>query len=350
MRIGIDARNAASAGGIGRYTFDLVRSLGRYGTRHSYTAVVDRAQDTTWIPATIKTLSVRGRVKRFLPVIWEHGYFPSRLRSQGFDLMHFPHLNVPLTYYQPFVTTAHDISIYTHPEWFAPGQWWSKMFVVPGSIKRAQQILAISPDVASRIRSRFHVDPRRLSIIPNGVDVTRFVPAAHPTRDYLLYVGSAAPYKNVPLLNAIIEQAGIRCVVVGAAAIDFRRALRGRTVSAHFSFTPRLEFGSAQLVALYQNARGLLQPSIDESFALPILESLACGTPVIAADIPSLRAVYGEVIRYASLDDVGRWLDWIRQLPVDHQPTSQTQQTLVTEHSWSALVGRLETLYSSVAP
>ena len=155
MHIGIDARLASTIGGIGRYTHDLVDSLGKFGHQHQYSVFVYHTQDTSWIPSPIKIIKLNHHLKSNLPFVWEHFLLPSTINSYNFDLIHFPHVNVPLGYQKPYVTTIHDLSIYSHPEWFPKGQWLSTKIIVPASIKKAKSIIAVSQDINDLTAKKF---------------------------------------------------------------------------------------------------------------------------------------------------------------------------------------------------
>jgi glycosyltransferase involved in cell wall biosynthesis len=339
MRIGIDARLAANLGGIGRYAFDLVRALGNFG-RLDYQVFVKQGQDTTWIPKKMRTIPL---VVSPVPILGAHWLAARHIKAAGCDLVHFPHLNVPLGYDGPFIATVHDLSIYQHPEWFAGGQWFSTRVVTPHAAKQATKLIAISDDVGKLATEQFTLLPDQVTVVPNGVDTDIFKPASSARRDYLLFVGSAAPYKNIPLLNAVVKAQTYPCHVVGASAEDFQGVLRDK-IAPNFVFHPALPFNDPSLVGLYQHARCLLQPSLYESFALPILEAIACGTPVVAADIPSLRKIYGSAIVYAGLEQSDQWGSAINRVVL-----SLDAADVVRRNNWRTLTNQLKTLYSQAA-
>jgi len=127
----------------------------------------------------------------------------------------------------------------------------------------------------------------------------------------LLHVGSTIPRKRIDvLLNAVAairqQQPRVRLLKAGsaftAAQMELLKSLglEGHVVTLPFLDTP-------QLAALYRRAAAVLVTSEREGFGLPVVEALACGTPVVATDLPVLREVGGGAATYAALGDVPGW-------------------------------------------
>ena len=110
------------------------------------------------------------------------------------------------------------------------------------------------------------------------------------------------------------------------------------------------------LAAVYRRSALLLMPSEREGFGLPVLEALACGTPVVASDIPALREVGGFAAVYCPLDDIGAWHSAVTRL-LDERSQQPAQWTLRREagirraaaFSWSRYASDVATIYARVA-
>ncbi len=342
-KVAIDARLAQTLGGIGRYTRDLVKGVGTFGKKFKYYAIVYDNQETSWIPKSITTIPLNYSIKK-LPFIGKHLIYPKQLSAFGFDLVHFPHTNAPLFFSNKFIATVHDLSIYSHPEWFASRQWLSTKLVTPRNIEKASRLIAVSEDVKRIIIKLFGVYQSKIDVVSNGVDLDLFKPVKNPSRDYLLFVGSNAPYKNIKLLNKIVKRVGMRCVVVGATKEDFAKVIDEEKVASEFEFVGRLDYQDPKLVKLYQNAYCLLQPSLYESFALPILEALSCNTPVVASNIPSLTSIYSGYVTFASLENIDDWVNKVQSIK-NLVTNWEKVNEFVKRFSWENLVSRLEGVY-----
>ena len=196
------------------------------------------------------------------------------------------------------VLTLYDLSPLEHPEWFKPSfAAWYRLFL-PRLVRRVQCVITLSEHVRVKILSRFDLPGDRVVVIPAGVDTTRFHQQKPPTGTgrYLLFVGSLEPRKNLSVLLAAWEQIepqhpDVSIVLAGVTGRVFR----------HFKFPtniPRVQFAGyvpdEALPALYAGADLFVLPSFDEGFGLPVLEAMACGTPVVASTGGALPEVVGD--------------------------------------------------------
>jgi glycosyltransferase involved in cell wall biosynthesis len=134
----------------------------------------------------------------------------------------------------------------------------------------------------------------------------------------ILHVGSTIPRKRVDVLLrafAAVRELwpGARLLRVGGAfSRDQRRLVEGLALQDSIVVEPFLD--KAALAALYRRAALLLLPSEREGFGFPVLEAMACGTPVIASDIPALRESGGEAVTYCPVADVPEWTAAVTRL------------------------------------
>jgi glycosyltransferase involved in cell wall biosynthesis len=153
---------------------------------------------------------------------------------------------------------------------------------------------------------------------------------------WLLHVGSCIPRKRIDVLLDVVAAVregvpGLRLVKVGGEwSPDHwcqitRLGLAGSIVHVH-------DLTRAELAELYRRATVVLVPSKAEGFGLPVIEALACGTPVVASDIPALREAGGPAAAYAPVGDVGAWADAVARVLRDPTASLSRAERL----AWSA--------------
>ena len=109
---------------------------------------------------------------------------------------------------------------------------------------------------------------------------------------------------------------------------------------------------AAQLASVYRRARVLIQPSESEGFGLPVAEAMACGTPVIASDIPALREVGGGAAEYCPVGDIDTWSSRTLELLSENSDRREVRSRACIEQasqfSWSEYASRMADLYREV--
>lgn len=237
---------------------------------------------------------------------WQQLLLPKLLQRQDATVLHALAYTAPLHCPVPLVLNVHDIIALEYPHLCAWANRWHYQLLLPGSIRRADCCIVSTRDVADRLMRRFQLPSKRLEVIPLGVDFERFsTPSplatvqgnALPER-YFLFVGNIEPKKNLGTLLAAYDRCANACQaelwVAGRAGwkcAEEVRALQQWTGSGRVRWLGRVN--DAELVCLYQRALALIMPSLCEGFGLPVLESMAAGTPVIHSTHPALLEVAG---------------------------------------------------------
>jgi len=211
---------------------------------------------------------------------------PRVLRRVRPALAHFLHA-LPLRCPCPAVVTIQDISWERDPSVMGLRTRLTFKAVVPRAARGAVRVLAISERTKRDVVELYGVAPDKVVVTPLGVDPA-FRPGANGHDSYLLYVSAIEPRKQ-PLLAADAANAlGRTLVVVGptkdeSLAAELRR--RGADLRGYVA--------KDELVRLYQQAACFVFPSRYEGFGLPIVEAMACGTPVAAFPDAAVREVAG---------------------------------------------------------
>jgi glycosyltransferase involved in cell wall biosynthesis len=190
---------------------------------------------------------------------------------------------------------------------------------------------------------------------PADQSIDRLVGGRDDRHVDLLHVGSTIPRKRIDvllrLLAAVKEQEPrVRLLKAGGAfTSDQRDLLRTLRLEADVVSLPFLD--AAQLSALYRRAAVVVVPSEREGFGLPVVEALACGTPVAATDLPVLREVGGAAAVYGALGDVAGWRDIVLGLLQEHADTRarHTRRLLclaqAAKFSWETYAASMARIY-----
>jgi len=336
MRIGIDYTAAVQqGGGIGRYTRELIKALAQIDRANRYilfSAGYD-AEGTRW-PANFSRRAIP-LSDRHLSILWHRLRIP--LPVQAFtgplDLFHSPDFLLPPLFCTPSVLTVHDLSFLRHPDCFSTSLLAYLRRTVPRSVARANRILADSFSTRTDLIELMGVAQERISVIYPGVD-ERFTPL--PKTDcvpilerynivtpYILSIGTLQPRKNycrlIQAYHLLRQEHHIphHLVIAGGQGWLYQPILDtieelGETNAVHLlGFVP-----DRDLVALYASATVFAFPSLYEGFGIPVLEAMACGTPVVTSNRSSLPEAAGDAAllvspkdTYALADALWRTLD-----------------------------------------
>ena len=303
-RILIDARVLQGPGagrGEGTYARGLLGGLLEVGFQDRLLLLVDADLEPPALPGTAwQTVSIRRRYHGRIAAYEDAVALPGDLARIRPALFHALRPNLPGRPTVPVVVTVHDLIPWALG---GPRMLGERVRNLPGKrlLRSADIVIAVSESTAADARRLARVNPRRIRVIPEGVDpeLHRAEGAAERVRGrwgiggpFLFYVGALDARKSpADLLRAwsTTQAAGAACelVVAGSPGAQAPSALPGGRLLGPVS--------NAELRDLLSSAACLLFPSRYEGFGLPILEAMACGAPAIAYANSSLPEVAGEV-------------------------------------------------------
>jgi len=292
------------------YVLNLLRQLGRLAGDLRIVAVTRHPE---LVPDGVEPLRLRARSQELRMAV----QMPLLLRRVRPALAHFQHA-LPLVCPCPAVVTVHDLSFARDPSLMGPVDRAVFRTMVPRSARRAARVLAVSERTRADLVELYAIPESKIVVTPNGVD-SAFTPrdklqlgrsptagAASPASDnlqrgrYVLFVGAIQERKNPLAALVAAGEVGLPLVVVGPEK-EPRLAAALRAGGADLRGYVEKE----ELADLYRGAAALVLPSRFEGFGLPVLEAMACGTPVVAAPEPALREVAGDAALYAEPAELG---------------------------------------------
>ena len=243
--------------------------------------------------------------------------------GRGYDLYHETHY-VPRRFHGPSVMTVYDLSLALHPE-TQPAlrvELFRRRFA--RGLPRMDFFLAITHVGKAELAGEFGVDPARIRVTHLGVDPEVFRPGQRDVSGaspYVLCVGAPEPRKDLPtLLEAFArlpERLRDRHRLVLAGPAGWKTAPLWRRVR-ELGLPERVAVEGyvtdARLAELYRGASALAYPSRYEGFGLPVVEAMACGTPVLCSEIPVLAEVAGDAALRLPVGDVEAWRDGLARI------------------------------------
>jgi len=318
MRIGIniDQLFYKVAGGTGRYTYNLVKSLADVDKKNQYLLFHSRSKDKDLSPADDLTRGANFELKSLLlprPLLyffWNRArWFSADLLFGKLDLLHAPTFAIPAKGSSKLVVTVHDLAFMKFPEFYTPRSLKFHERAARIAAEEADLLIAVSHSTKQDIVSLLSVNEKRIRVIHEGVQINtelfdkkeEVLSNYGIAKKYILCVGTLEPRKNlIRLLKAFAKlkrETGFehRLVLVGPRGWLFEEILlecRRKEFEEDLIMTGPVP--DAELSVLMSQADVFVYPSLYEGFGLPPLEAMACGTPVIVSNVSSLPEVVGE--------------------------------------------------------
>ncbi|CAN5171300.1 N/A [soil metagenome] len=225
-----------------------------------------------------------GGPSRLSSVVRDAAWYPLALRGRArdLDILHCTTFRGPSRSRVPVVLTVHDLALLRFPEAFPS---WHRLYGKTGlrsTLRAADAVVAVSELTKEETVSLAGVPPERIRVVPNGVDAVFTSVGPSAEGDYVLTVATLEPRKNLARAVEASRLAGVELRAVGA------RGWGGVEVPGWFGEVP-----DDELAALYRGARCVLYPSLYEGFGLPVLEAMACGTPVVTSRGTAMEEIAG---------------------------------------------------------
>ena len=344
MKIGIDCRtildpDKGEKAGIGHYTQRLVKALLAIDKKNEYVLFFDDAIDAQeYQKENVQVVRYSSNTFiKALPFVYSHAIIPSIINKSNLDIYHNPANILPYYYNKPSVITVHDLAIYYHPEWFPRKifkQAFATKFLVPGSLKKAKKIIAVSENTKKDIIKLFDINEEKIVVIHEGIEhnkvtisLTEAMKKMGLENDWILNLGTIEPRKNITTLIKAYNEYILKnndsapdLVLVGAKGWSYHGVFKLMARINSQAGKEKIKYlgyvSPAEKTFLLHNCIYFVFPSLYEGFGLPVLEAMSHGASVIASKGSSLPEIVGEagiLVNTANKDELGKAMQRLYQ-------------------------------------
>jgi glycosyltransferase involved in cell wall biosynthesis len=372
--IGIDYTAAYEQGaGIGRLVRQLMAALAEADSARPYKLFVAGARpdklppppgpNFSWYPTRLTPL--------WFARLWYRArlYWPVESFIGPVALYHATDFTLPPTLPSTkTILTVHDLSYVRAPETAPPVLKRYLDRVVPWSVQRATHVIADSQATKDDLIALYSTPPDKISVLLSGVE-DRFQPAeegqikavrakyALPEGPYIFSVGTVQPRKNYARLMQALHSlgpdfAGIHLVIAGGKGWledPIYETMQALGLGERVKFTGFV--ADEDLPALYSGAILTAYPSLYEGFGFPIVESMACGTPVISSRVSSMPEVAGEaalLVNPYEVGDIAAALHHLLSDPAARADLTARGRQQVAKFTWQKAAFELQSLYQQI--
>lgn len=362
MKIVIDARIIYTS--TGRYVERLITNLQQLDHDNQYIILLLKKDFERW-QATAPNFTKQ--VADFKPYTFaEQLGFAWQLYRLKADLVHFTMPQQPLLYFKRKVTTMHDLTlvdfvnrragslpvrIYKYqikPAVFRFVTWWV--------LRTSYAVIAPTEHVRQGLIARYNLNPSRATVTLEAADALAAEPEPYKPligKDYLLYMGNAFPYKNVPMLVEAFARLQPRypnLYLIMAGKLEFfYRELQHLVDAKQLKnvFIPGF-VTNAEQVWLFSNAQLYVFPSLAEGFGLTALEAMLYGTPVLSSNASCMPEVYGDAVEYFdphNLDELVDKIDGLLQNKSRREELAKLGKAKAASYSWRRMAEQTLDIY-----
>jgi glycosyltransferase involved in cell wall biosynthesis len=344
--------------GIGRYSRSILGYLANNYDIELTGFIGDKLSDEHKGKCTLSRLPIPRKIYSFLykkNLVPEIG--PGGESMLCFNFVEFPKTRRKVTLF------VHDLAFISHPETLTPKNLEYLKKYVPRSLARAEKVVTISKTTKQKIIETYGISPSKISIVPPGIDSGLFKPAK-PTeitrvrekyklpKKYILFFGTLEPRKNiVGCIEAYLKlPGGLRkdyaLVLAGSRgwrSEEVENRIKLLQQDGENIFVPGY-IVDQDVPVIYSAASVFLFPSLDEGFGIPIIEAMACGTPVVTSDIEVLRETAGDAalfVKPRNFQDISNQLNLVLGSKMIKQEKVKAGLNRAQKYSWKKSVEAL---------
>lgn len=372
MKILIDARfYGLKYAGLGRYTKNLIDELIKLDDKNKYTLLLRKKYyKSLKLPANWK--KVKADFGHY--TLSEQIKLPKLLNKQDVDLVHFPHLNIPIFWQGDFVVTLHDMTMHKRGrdattlsllKYLAKGSIYRYVFRT--AVNKSIQIIVPSNSVKKDIVNHYQISKDKIRVIYEGFDfkITDSISGSNISKvlkkyqlinkKYLLYVGNTYPHKNldraIEAVSGVNKKGHELYFLIASSRNIFTDRLRNAAeeygVEKYIKFSDFIP--DNELGVLLNNSLAFIYPSLSEGFGLQGIEALASGTLLLASNIPTFKEIYKDNAQYFNPYDFSSIVktiqDAISLSSQERQRIINNGQRFIKRYSWAKMAKQTLKIY-----
>jgi glycosyltransferase involved in cell wall biosynthesis len=368
VRVGLDARTLATPrrSGVEHYVISLVEALSRLEGAPEIIAYTDRPIADAEIARIASSGTIRTVVVRATRG-WLRLALPWRMRRDRVDVAHFPSTILPFLTPCPAVVTVHDLAWLRFPEAYEKDDLRMQGVAV-ASAARAAQVIAVSEATARDLRA-LKRPVTKVTVVPLGIspefspEGPRLPPDAFPGAErlqegYVLSLCRLQERKNLARLveayRRVQETRPAPPLVIAGAPTEHGERLRqwARELGIEEQVLFPGYIADDLVPALHRSATVVAYPSLYEGFGLPVLEAMACGTPVVTSNVAGTAEVAGEAALLVDPEQVGDLADALGRLLGDaglRQALGARGRQRASQFTWERTARETVAVYGKAA-
>ena len=370
MRIGIEAQRIfrKNKHGMDYVVLEEIKELQKSDTRNEYFVFVAPGEDRCLQDS--KNVHIIQIGNNFYP-LWEQFSLPRAVNQLNLDMLHCTSNTAPIRCKIPLILTLHDI-IFLEPRdksnksFYQDMGWRYRRFVVPRILKKCKRIITVSEFELNNIISKLDISEEKMVMIYNGynewfrpVEDTELIYQQYIEEPgYFFFLGNTDPKKNTErTLIAYSKYLELSDVKRKLLMADLDRGYLEEIINRNDIGNIRDHIvkpgyiKNADLPFIYNNAFAFLYTSLRESFGIPLLEAMACGTPVITSNTSSMPEIGGPEVIMVNPQNVQEITEKMLLLEKDdalYQKQKEIGLIRAQQFSWKYTAEQLLTVYEDV--
>ena len=370
MRIGIEAQRIfrKNKHGMDYVVLEEIKELQKSDTRNEYFVFVAPGEDRCLQDS--KNVHIIQIGSNFYP-LWEQFSLPRAVRQLNLDMLHCTSNTAPIRCKIPLILTLHDI-IFLEPRdksnksFYQDMGWRYRRFVVPRILKKCKRIITVSDFEFNNIITKLQIPEEKMVMIYNGynqwfrpVEDTELIYQQYIDEPgYFFFLGNTDPKKNTErTLIAYSKYLKLSDVKRKLLMADLDKGYLEEIINRndignirdHIVIPGYIK--NADLPYIYNNAFAFLYTSLRESFGIPLLEAMACGTPVITSNTSSMPEIGGPEVIMVNPQNVQEITEKMLLLEKDealYQKQKEIGLNRAQQFSWTYTAEQLLTVYEDV--